>query len=74
MGNHELKKTVGAYEVEGEILTVLRAKSRVNILQIGNAGGVIFQGNDGKEYFVDAEKEGGFDAVFSEVKGGSCES
>jgi hypothetical protein len=74
MGNHELKKTVGAYEVEAEILTILKAKSRVNVLQIGSAGGVIFEGNDGKTYFIDPDDEGGFDAVFSEIKGGSCES
>ena len=74
MHSHELKKTVGAYEVEGEILTILKVKSRVNILQIGTVGGVVFAGSDGKVYFIDPDEEGGFSAVFSEIKGGNRES
>lgn len=73
MGNYELKKTVEVYDLGSETLTTLRVKGRVNILGIGKKGGVVFQGSDGKEYFIDAEEEGGFDAIFCEIKGGSRE-
>jgi hypothetical protein len=69
---HEIKKLAEVYSVESQTITVFEPRTRVTITEIGGNGGVFFLCG-GKEYFINADDEGGFDAVFSEIKGGSDE-
>ena len=69
---YEIKKLAEVYEVKNQTITAFEPKTRVTITEITEFGGVFFLCGE-KEYYINANNEGGFDAVFGEIKGESNE-